>query len=105
MAHIAVQQLYEASVRPHGPEWAQLMVAASFEPSVRIALKSRSRSKKTTSSPALLHVHRCPICDMQRVAKRHVAQWRCRSCVEAGLEGALLVERVEAKRGRDDDKR
>lgn len=34
-AHVAAHHLYGSSIRPHGPEWKELMQRAGFPPSVR----------------------------------------------------------------------
>ena len=42
-AHLAAHHLYGSSIRPHGPEWKALMLAAGYPPSVRFKLASISR--------------------------------------------------------------
>ncbi len=39
-------------------------------------------------------LHRCPVCQASRSARRAVHRWRCAACVRAGLNGLLLIERV-----------
>jgi predicted SprT family Zn-dependent metalloprotease len=85
VAHIAVLELHGAPCRPHGPEWAALVRAAGFVPSVRL--------RGTTERPGdvRLYLHWCPVCHARRVARRAVRRWRCAGCVGAGLDGTLNV--------------
>ena len=78
---------------PHGPTWASLVRAAGFDPVLRVAL-GKSAAKRPPSN--LRWIHRCPVCQFRRVAKRPVSAWRCARCVEAGLAGDLLISRRAA---------
>ena len=102
LAHAAVLQRHGTSVRPHGREWQSLMkcagvqVAAQAMAGCRPWVKSGGRSVPARPSSASLAVssqyeHRCPVCHMVRLAKRPVPRWRCRDCVNAGLEGRLII--------------
>lgn len=76
--------------RPHGTEWKQLVEAAGAPASVSM---SDVGADVHPSRPAVW-IHRCPVCQMSRVGRRHVSQWRCAACVAGGLPGHLVAERV-----------
>lgn len=102
VAHVAAHELAgKKRHRPHGRQWAALMRAAGFAPHVRMDVNSgphgaflRSltpRSRKQRSGAR--YEHRCPICQVYRMARRPVRQWRCAACVRAGLDGELVITR------------
>jgi predicted SprT family Zn-dependent metalloprotease len=93
-AHAAVAELQAHPVRPHGPEWRALVRAAGFEPRVRMAPDHVAGRRTDTTGYRALWEHRCPVCQMHRLARRPVRRWRCTSCRSAGLEGALVITRV-----------
>lgn len=99
LAHIAVYERHGRRVRPHGAEWAALVRAAGFAPTVRLAechIQSIALPTTAPRSPAsrATYRHYCPICQMERRARRPVPRWRCRACSEAGLDGRLTIERA-----------
>jgi len=92
-AHVAAYLLYGPDVRPHGPEWRELVVRAGHDPALRLPGPDvAARQKSATSTPR--YRHRCPVCQMIRVAKRRVPAWRCASCVAGGFEGRLIISRL-----------
>jgi predicted SprT family Zn-dependent metalloprotease len=94
-AHLAVFQLFGESCRPHGPEWAQLMRAAGFEPRRRLVL-DEAGSPSLSSRPRHVYIHYCPVCQWERVGGRPVRSWRCPYCSVLGLDGVLeIVKRPE----------
>lgn len=96
-AHVAAYFLYGRQLAPHGPEWAALVEAAGFEPTVT----AQSSSLTGRGAPLVRHsqrrspdarvVHRCPVCHMERSARRRVPQWRCAACRAVGLDGRLEI--------------
>ena len=80
------------TTRPHGPEWRRLMALAGF-PNAR-ATRTGPCIRKPPRHRSQRYEHRCPVCQTTRSAKRPVPQWRCAACVEAGLEGRLVVLRA-----------
>ena len=97
-AHAAVYELHGAGLKPHGTEWRRLMQQVGFEPRVRFpaellpvesVMAQRCRARR-------YWLHQCPVCDVSRVARTHVGRWRCASCVETGLDGRLVVTRIDA---------
>ena len=90
-AHVAVYLCHGNAARPHGPEWAELMAAAGFEPRVRMDPAVVSQKFQRAVRPRFLYQHRCPVCGTSRVARRPVRRWRCRACRESGLEGGLEI--------------
>jgi predicted SprT family Zn-dependent metalloprotease len=93
-AHAAVAELQAHPVRPHGPEWRALVRAAGFEPSVRMAPASVAGRRTGATGSRALWEHRCPVCQMHRLARRPVRRWRCASCRRAGLDGVLVITRI-----------
>ncbi len=99
LAHLVTHTRFGKAVKPHGAEWRALMRQAGFEPRVRIPT-GRRRSASANTKPASrkqppLWAHRCPVCQMTRMAYRRVPQWRCASCLEDGLDGELVIERAD----------
>jgi predicted SprT family Zn-dependent metalloprotease len=93
LAHALVTRRYPGA-RPHGPEWRDVMVRAGLTPF------EQRRSLKASAPPTRQHgrfhyEHRCPVCQMRRIAKRPVSQWRCTACVGIGLAGLLQVQKVK----------
>ena len=88
LAHIAVYERFGSSVKPHGPEWAIFVRQAGYEPRLRISVAGSS----TLISDRRFE-HLCPVCQTTRCAKRPMRRWRCASCVDAGLEGKLIIRR------------
>jgi len=100
VAHVAAYRLHGCRVRPHGSEWADLARRAGFTPRIRfdpktwpelILLKSPRRRRR---SAAVVYLHRCPVCQAARVARRPVRRWRSTACVDAGLSGELVPLRA-----------
>jgi len=89
LAHIAIYERFGASVKPHGPEWTALVRQAGFEPRLRHSI---TKAELPTATRKFEHL--CPVCQTVRYAKRSMTQWRCESCVDAGLEGKLLIRSV-----------
>ncbi len=98
LAHLAAYEHFGPRIRPHGPEWRQLVRTAGFEPSVRFSdaetinlLNARARRR-----PHYLHV--CRVCAASRRAARRMPRWRCGACYEIGYDGVLDIIRVEPPR-------
>lgn len=100
-AHIASYQLYGGKAAPHGAEWAALVSSVGFAPvtrvsalgAIQVAPKSRGPLQPTARR---LVLHRCPVCQSKRVARRIVSGWRCAECVAAGLDGLLETTVIPA---------
>lgn len=101
LAHLVTHTRFGKAVKPHGAEWRALMRQAGFEPRVQIPTgrprPASARTKPASSKKPPLWAHRCPVCQMTRMAHRRVPQWRCASCLEDGLDGQLVIERVESR--------
>jgi ribosomal protein L37AE/L43A len=69
------------------------MRAAGFEPRVRIPTGDVERLVGSAQQRRGVWEHRCPVCQMSRVAGRPVREWRCASCLRVGLEGGLIITR------------
>ena len=101
LAHVAVDFVHGTRAKAHGPEWRRFVEAAGYRPAAQVAFDPRAPrvasgkdAKSPRSSPGPVYVHRCPICQMVRRAKRPVPQWRCAACVAAGLPGILQITRM-----------
>jgi predicted SprT family Zn-dependent metalloprotease len=93
-AHLAASQLFGGNCRPHGPEWAQLVRSAGFEPRRRLVLDKNAISTPNRQR-SYVYVHSCPVCQTQRVARRMVRTWRCAGCRSSGLNGLLEIQRYQ----------
>jgi predicted SprT family Zn-dependent metalloprotease len=91
-AHLAAFELFGDRCQPHGHEWAQLVRSAGFEPHRRVMLDQGAISA-LNSKASYVYVHLCPVCQMQRLARRVVRTWRCASCRALGLDGLLEIHR------------
>jgi len=89
LAHVVAHERVGRAEGPHGPTWRRLVLDAGRDPAVRLADR-RARTTKPDSIPRRF-LHRCPICDFSRIARRPVPSWRCADCVDAGLSGELIV--------------
>lgn len=89
LAHIAVYERFGAKVKPHGSEWASLVQQAGYEPRLSAGI-----DEERQSSNQLRFEHLCPVCQVIRFAKRPMTNWRCGGCVDAGLEGLLLIRNL-----------
>jgi predicted SprT family Zn-dependent metalloprotease len=99
-AHAAVEERFGRNGRPHGREWRSFMRAAGCEPRVRIPGLELERLIPIARSRRVGWLHRCPICQAERVGGRPVSSWRCVACVSSGLKGRLEIERLEPGGGR-----
>ena len=122
-AHAALATATATPVRPHGPQWRQLMTQAGIadaratrwcrrakrEPPGAAATARRrpqqqpsvgtQRSKpKAKAGASTLYDHWCPVCQASRPAKKPVPAWRCAACVAAGLQGRLEITPRASKR-------
>ncbi len=86
-AHILVYHRYGRSARPHGAEWAALLRQAGYRPRTRMPI-----AVPGVASIRRRYAHRCPVCRTVRFAKRPVTNWRCATCIDAGLSGQLIIE-------------
>jgi predicted SprT family Zn-dependent metalloprotease len=93
-AHAAVHFLHGEGVRPHGPEWRDLMTKAGFSPRVRIPASELPESRQTILAKSNVWEHRCPVCQATRLARTRVTRWRCGRCRAAGRSGELGIQRV-----------
>jgi predicted SprT family Zn-dependent metalloprotease len=89
LAHIAVYERFGANVKPHGSEWANLVQQAGYEPRLSAGIDGEKKY-----SNQLRFEHLCPVCQLVRYAKRPMTSWRCGGCVDAGLEGLLLIRNL-----------
>ena len=94
LAHIAAWEKSRGRSRPHGPEWTHLVRAAGFDPALRARVPAAS--PPGASAPRPRWIHRCPVCQFRRTARRPVPAWRCARCVEDGLPGRLDITRSAA---------
>jgi len=94
-AHLAAHLRHGRAARAHGPEWRGLVEAVGHDPCASLAVAvAPPRAPRTAR--CLAWAHRCPVCQSVRLAARPVRRWRCRACVEAGLDGRLEISRVAA---------
>ncbi len=88
VAHLAVCDIHGRRCQAHGPEWADLVRAAGFEPRRRIPWSVRTATRAARQRQ---YVHHCPVCHFETRAGRPVLRWRCAACVAAGLSGRLEI--------------
>lgn len=89
LAHVVSHERVGRAEGPHGPTWRRLVLDAGGDPSVRLADRNAATTKATGVPRRFLH--RCPVCDFSRIARRPISAWRCADCVAAGLSGELIV--------------
>jgi predicted SprT family Zn-dependent metalloprotease len=99
VAHVAAFRIHRRRIRPHGKEWADLVRRAGFTPNARFdpkdwpELRLPKAPRRRRRPAAVVFLHRCPVCQAARVARRPVRRWRCAACVDAGLSGELVITR------------
>jgi predicted SprT family Zn-dependent metalloprotease len=92
-AHLAAHMRHGRLGKQHGAEWAELVRKAGFDPRRRLGAHPRGEKRRDKTRRYVV-VHTCPVCQMRRLAKRAVPQWRCAECVAAGLPGRLVITRT-----------
>jgi hypothetical protein len=91
-AHIATFLLFGAGLKPHGPEWASLVAAAGFTPSVRYpGAQLPILSTQPFQTGRFRYAHQCLVCQTTRWARRPVRGWRCAQCLALGLTGEMKL--------------
>jgi predicted SprT family Zn-dependent metalloprotease len=99
LAHAAVMHIHGKTVKPHGPEWRELVCRAGYKPRARrLADKSSTVPTSRTSSRSV-YEHRCSVCQALRYGMVPVRKWRCAECVSLGLPGHLTIARVSRSAG------
>ena len=93
-AHAAVSITFERAVRPHGPEWRDLVAKAGFVPRIRIPVAELPESQQGHLARPSAWEHRCPVCQATRFARIRMSRWRCSGCRALGRSGELVIERV-----------
>lgn len=93
-AHAAVFLLYGKGCRPHGPEWKALMKTAHYTPRVKIPDREIHGRLSTGKRGRYRYTHRCLNCGKIFRSRRTDRRWRCKTCLNLGLDGFLeLVKR------------
>lgn len=90
-AHIVAFRLYGSSCRPHGREWRELYSRAGFDPDRTLSLPLDTALQRSSSRSVFRYEHRCPICQNVYLARRSMLHWRCGNCLDAGLDGRLII--------------
>ena len=100
VAHVAAYRIHRRRIRPHGSEWAELVRRAGFTPRTKFdpkdwpELRLPKAPRRRRRAAAVVYLHRCPVCQAARVARRPVRRWCCAACVDAGLTGELVITRA-----------
>lgn len=94
-AHAATAHIYGEHMKPHGAEWQELIRKAGYSPTDKLLLCTLPRVQKKKQAKRALWEHSCEVCHMRRLAKRPVKEWRCSSCKKVGLNGDLVITRLE----------
>ena len=89
LAHLIVYQRHGRAAKPHGPEWRELVELAGYKPR-RLCLTELDKP-----NPAH-YIHRCPVCQATRTSTRRQPRWKCRDCVDNGLDGTMVIETLAA---------
>lgn len=89
VAHVVIFHLHGNHVSVHGEEWRELVRIAGFEPRKDYRIDSLQKSQV---DDGITYDHRCLICHTNRRAKRPQPQWRCVACMNAKLDGKLVIQ-------------
>lgn len=99
LAHLITYQRYGQAAKPHGHEWASLMISAGFRARVQIPSDEVTgyvpgiRRATGGRRKRYEYEHYCPACDAVMIARRTNYRWRCAPCLNAGRSGELTVTR------------
>ena len=96
VAHVAVYQLHGPRARSHGPEWRALLQLAGYQPRRTYFIDELSIGR---AREPVLYEHICPVCQARRLARRPQRRWRCCACVNAGLNGEMLIRSCPSTEG------
>ena len=88
-AHLVAFRRHGRAINPHGPEWRRLVEAAGYRPTTKIRMKDAEPARSTGNR--VRYLHSCPVCGTRRTAGKPMYRWRCVTCVDAGLDGRLLI--------------
>ena len=97
LAHFAAHVKYGRRIRPHGPEWCDLVRAAGFQPRVRHPEVGIRVCAQEHHSRTHRYEHRCPVCHSVWCARKRMTTWRCASCTAAGLPGKLRIRMLQVR--------
>ena len=95
-AHAAVLFLYGRGCKPHGPEWRALVEAAQYPPRAQIPQKEVHGRPHTVKKKGYRYTHRCLDCGKIFHSRRTDRRWRCKQCLNLGLDGFLKLVRRKA---------
>jgi len=92
VAHLVAHARVGRAEPPHGPTWQELVRQGGHVPALRISLLARTSESQSQAPASRRFVHRCLVCSFIRVSRRRMPHWRCRDCVDAGLDGTLAIQ-------------
>ena len=99
-AHIAAFMKFGDTIKPHGPEWQQLIEAGGFQPRASLPEQLVEGLPKSQKRTKYCYEHKCTDCGAIFITSPPNQRWRCQTCLSNGLEGLLVVMRRFAKGGR-----
>ena len=90
-AHAAVLSIHGNGCKPHGREWKELMKTAQYVPRARIPGNQIHSRPGAGKSVRYRYTHMCLDCGRIFRSWRTDRRWRCKSCMNLGLDGFLKM--------------
>ena len=96
VAHLLAYDMVGTAQPPHGPLWQSIVRENGYQPKLKLRLNEFGDLAHLKEGETAKYVHKCPICQNQRVAKRRMRRWRCDECLTLGLDGELEITKWES---------
>ena len=96
VAHLVAYDMVGIAQPPHGPLWQSIVCENGYRPKLKLRLNGFGDLANLKEDEPAKYVHKCPICQNQRVAKRRMRRWRCDECLTLGLDGELEITKWES---------
>ena len=96
-AHVAAVLLHGHRVKPHGPQWRQLVAKAGFPARTSIDPKVVVGHVPAPNRQRKRYRYFCPACNRSCYKSVRASHYRCAACLSSGRSGKFIVSLVTEK--------